>query len=86
MSTSNRRKQMKWTEKDEQLATRAIQEANVKVLECKPGGEVVYLVSTSGYLRLFKAWNSQLYVVGAGNSLWLQALAGKIATAIGAAN
>ena len=65
---------------DERLTANAIAEAQQKTHMCQPG-EVVYLVSTSGYLRLLRTHDGQLYVVGASNP-WLTQIAGKIAASI----
>lgn len=49
------------------------------------GYDVVYLRETSGLLRLVKSRQSgKIFVVGAGNSTYLQEMAKAIAEAIGA--
>ena len=71
-------------EDDLKTVEKAVKEAQEVIPNLKPGGEVGYLGrSTSGLLRLLLTKDGRLFVVGAGNSAWLQKIAAEIALRLG---
>lgn len=62
---------------------KAVQEARQLIPNLKQMGDVEYINSTGGLLRVYRGWEGQLYVVGHDGAPSLLAAAEKIAAALG---